>query len=225
MRKLLIPILLIALMTFNVAFGQVDRTQIALDVSKADEENTEQLKFYIWKRIAITKVKGKVESTKETLYRFDEEGKIQTRVIEEESNVKKKRGIVRGQVQKSSIEKNLEYVEKALALSQKYAFMTKGELIDFFEKAVLTKRDNRIIAAASDVFVKGDILSITFNSDTKLYVRKKFTTVLEEDDIEGDIKYGSFNSGIVHISETILKLPAKEAVIESKNQDYIQLVR
>ena len=43
---------------------------------------------------------------------------------------------------------------------------------------------------------------------------------MEEDPISGEINYDKFKSGISHVTTFVLRLPAKNAVMDSPNQDY-----
>jgi hypothetical protein len=58
--------------------------------------------------------------------------------VDAETNVKKKPGI-RGKIQENAAEDKMDYIDKALKLSLQYAYMTKGQLLDFFGKAILSE--------------------------------------------------------------------------------------
>jgi hypothetical protein len=115
-------------------------------------------------------------------------------------------------------------VQKALELSLAYTFMTKGQLMDFFTKATVTRKDGVIEATGKDVYVKGDQLTIRVDEKTNLYLGKKFSSLLGKDPIAGELNYEKFSSGINHGSTTVLNLPAQKMVINAVNQDYSQRV-
>jgi hypothetical protein len=221
MKKLL---LLICSIPAVFCSAQIDKDQLALAINKADEVNTEQLKAFIWKRKSVVSVDGQVKLTSLTEFSYDETGKLQTKNIDTESTVKKKPG-VRGAMQQNAAEDKVDYVEKALELSIAYTFMTKGQLLDFFGKATVTEKNGIIEATAEDVYVKGDKLTIQVEEATKLYIRKKFNSLLGSDIIEGEINYEKFSSGVNHGSTTILNMPAQRMRIDAKNQDYSQRVQ
>jgi hypothetical protein len=204
--------------------GQIDKDQLALAVNKADEANTEGLKQYIWKRKSDVSVDGQLKLTTLTEFSFDDQGKLQTKLVDAESSVKQKPGL-RGRAQQNAAEGKMDYVGKALELALGYTFMTKGQLIDFFSKALVTEKDGVIEAVGENVYVKGDKLTVHIDSKTKLYIDKKFTSFLGKDPIDGDIKYAKFSSGINHGSETVLNMPAQKMKILAKNQDYSQRVK
>ena len=60
---------------------------------------------------------------------------------------------------------------------------------------------------------------------TKLFTYKKFSSNMGEDPISGEIFYDTFKSGISHVSKSSMNLPAKNAVINSTNRDYVQKVQ
>jgi hypothetical protein len=221
MKKIL---LIICLLNSLPGLGQIDKDQLALAISKADEANTEGLKQYIWKRKSDVSVAGELKLTTYTEFSFDEQGKLQAKVVDAESSVKQKPGI-RGKVQQNAAEDKMDYVGKALDLAMAYTFMTKGQLLDFLGKATVTEKDGVIEATGENVYVKGDKLTIHLDSKTNHYIDKKFSSFLGKDPIDGEIKYAKFSSGINHGSETVLNMPAQKMKIDAKNQDYSQRVK
>jgi len=204
--------------------AQVDKDQLALAINKADEANTEQLKAFIWKRKSDAYVDGVLKLTTITEFSFDAAGKLQAKLVDAETSVKQKGGI-RGRIQENAAEDKMDYVGKALELSLSYNYMTKGQLLDFFGKATVSEKGGIIEATAGDVNVKGDKLTIQVDAATKLYLNKKFSSLLGKDPVDGEIKYEKFSSGVNHGSTTVLNMPAQKMKIDAKNQDYSQRVK
>lgn len=205
------------------AIAQTDNDKLALAISKADEDNNAKLKSYIWKRKSDVSVDGQVKLTTITEFSFDAAGKVQAKLVDAESSVKQKKGI-RGKMQQNAIEDKADYVQKALELSVAYTFMTKGQLMDFFTKATVTNKGDVIEATGSDVYVKGDKLTIIIDAKTNLYTKKTFSSLLGKDPIDGEINYEKFSSGVNHGSTTVLNMPAQKMKINAVNQDYSQRV-
>jgi hypothetical protein len=216
--------LLIAVGSITSVTAQIDKDQLALDVSKADAANTEKLKAFIWKRHSTATVNGEVKATTITEFSFDDTGALKATPVDAQSSIKQKPGL-RGRVQENAMESSMDYVENALKLSLAYTYMSKGQLLDFFSKATITEKDGVLEAIGQDVYVKGDKLTVLIDAKTKLYTNKKFSSLLGKDPIDGEIKYELFSSGINHGAETVLNLPAKKATIDAKNQDYSQRVK
>jgi len=223
MKKLIV---LIAMGIWITSFAQVevDRDQLSLDISKADAANNEQLKAFIWKKSSVVNVDGeeKLNMLNEISIGADDEINITN--LDSETSVQQKRGL-RGKIQQSTADGNVEYMEGAINHALAYMYMTKGQLIDFFGKAEMKEKDGILEATASDVHVKGDNLTVKVDMATKLFLYKKFSSTMGEDPINGEITYDKFNSGISHVSKSTLNLPAKNAVIKSNNRDYVQKVQ
>lgn len=220
MNKVIILLMFIFCLS---AYAQIDTDQLSLDISKADAANTGQLKAFIWKKYSVVTVDGEEKLTTTTEFSFDEKGEIQTEMIDSKSTEKQKKGL-RGRIQRSTQEDNLDYAQNALELAIAYTFMSKGQLLDFFDKATVTEKDGIIEAAGSDVFVKGDSLTVRVESSTKLFLSKKFSSFLDKDPISGSIEYKKFKSGVSHASKSTISLHSKNAVINSENKDYSQRV-
>lgn len=215
--------LLFLLLVVSSTISAQDNEQLALTISKADQANTEKLMQYIWKRKSDVSVDGQVKLTTLTEFSFDAAGKLQAKIVDAESSVKQKRG-VRGQIQQSAVEDKMEYVQKALALATAYTFMSKGQLLDFFSKATVNQKDGVIEATAENVYVQGDKLTVWVDEKTNLFTKKKFSSLLGKDAIDGEINYEKFSSGINHGSTTVLNMPAQKMKIDAKNQDYSQRI-
>jgi hypothetical protein len=220
------PIQLSLLLIFIsfIGYAQVDKEQLALAISKADDANTEKLKAYIWKRKSDVSIDGQLKLTTITEFSFDEKGELQAKMIDAETTVKKKPGL-RGKIQENAAEDKADYVGKSLELALAYTFMTKGQLLDFFEKATVTEKGDVIEATAENVNVKGDKLTIWVDKKTNLYTKKEFSSLLGKDPVSGEINFEKFSSGINHGTTTILNMPAQKMKIDAKNQDYSQRVK
>jgi len=201
--------------------AQIDKDQLALAVNKADEANTENLKALIWKRKSDVFIEGTLKLTTITEFSYDAAGKLQAKVVDSESTVKDKKGI-RGKIQENSVEDKMDYVANALDLALKYTYMSKGQLIDFFNKATITEKNGIIEATAENVNVKGDKITVLIEASTNQYIYKKFSSLLGKDPIDGEIKYEKFSSGVNHGSSTVLNMPAQKMKIDAINQDYSQ---
>jgi hypothetical protein len=207
------------------SFAQdIDRDKLSLTISKADAENLENLKAFIWEKASVVTVNGEVKLNTLSEFKFDENGELQMQNIDAETSVRKKRGI-RGRVQQNQAEENIDYVEEALKLMIAYTYMSKGQLLDFFGKAELSQADGILTAEAKDVYKKGDMLTIKVDQATNLFVHKHFSSSMGEDPISGKINYEKFSNGISHVKNHVLNLPAKNAVINSENKDYSQRIQ
>ena len=158
----------------TISAQEVDKTQLAVQVSEANEANTARLKDYIWKRKSDAYVNNELKVSTLVEVKFGPDGKLVQTVVDAKSTVQAKPGI-RGRVQAGKVEDNLDYVEQALGIMLRYTYMSKGELIDFFDKAtVSTTADGRLQATGTNVLQQGDELTLLIDPTTHLFVRKTF---------------------------------------------------
>lgn len=223
MTSRILPSLVVILAATLSALGQSDNEKLALAISEADAANTEKLKAYIWKRKSDVRIGGELKLTTITEFSFDAGGKLQAKMIDAESTVKKKPGL-RGRMQKSAAEDKAEYVQKALEVALSYTFMTKGQLLDFFSKATVTTSNGVIEATGKNVNMNGDQLTVRVDEKTRLFLSKKFSSLVGKDAMDGELNYEKFSSGISHGTTTVLNLPAQNMKINAVNQDYSQRV-
>ncbi len=222
MKKLLSLSLLFFVL--QVTHAQTDKDKLALAINAADEANTQKLKAYTWKRKSDVSIEGQVKLTTITEFSFDDQGKVQAKLVDAESSVKQKPG-VRGKMQQSAAEDKAAYVQKALELALAYTFMTKGQLMDFFSKATVTDKGDSLEATGENVYVQGDKLTIIIDKKSNLYIRKTFSSLLGKDAVSGDVNYEKFSNGVNHNSATVLDMPAQKMKINAVNQDYSQRVK
>lgn len=199
--------------------AQINKDELALNISKAEQANQQKLKEYVWKRRSDVFIESKLVLTTITEFSYNPEGKLETKIVDAETSIQKKPGL-RGKAQANAIEDKADYVEKSLALALQYTFMSKGEMVDFISKATITEKNGQLEAVADNVHVNGDRLLVRIDPKTYLYTYKEFTSLLGKDKVEGKLNYETFSNGINHLSVTTLNLPAQKMNIDAKNQDY-----
>lgn len=214
-------LLFVACFAFSLSgFSQIDKDQLALEVSKVDADNTAKLKEYVWKLHADVFGEGGNKTTLISEFQYDEAGELNIRLVDGETNIQKKPGL-RGKMQQNAIEGKAEYIANAMQYALSYTYMTKGQLLDFFDKAEITENNGVITAKGKDVYVAGDELTINIDAETKLYLSKSFSTTMNADPISGEVQYDTFkSSGVNHITTTKLDLPAQSVKVEGENKDY-----
>jgi hypothetical protein len=188
-------------------------------VNKAEEANFENLKMYIWKRQAVVSIDGQVKLTTLAEFKFNEKGELEVQAIDAETTVKQQPGL-RGAAQINAAEGKVDYVEKALNIALAYTFMSKGQLIDFFDKATIQLNGDVYTVSAENVYMQGDKLTVTIDAKTNLFLKKSFSSFVDKDAMSGEILYDKFSNGVSHGTTTNINLPVQHMVIVAKNQDY-----
>ena len=119
---------------FPVTAQDTAPAQHALKYAETQQKNIGALKAYSWKTRSEITMNEKPMLTTLIQARFDAEGKLQLTTISSESHVEMKRGL-RGKKQKSKLEELAKLAEKVISLQASYVLMSKGQLVDLFEKA------------------------------------------------------------------------------------------
>jgi len=217
----IIPVLIVLLPSFG---QEIDKTQLALDIADVNQANTKALMEYIWKREMLVYSGDEVKLTLLTELSVNDSGKLESRVIEAKSDVKQKRGI-RGKVQSNTMDAKTDYIEKGLKLLLAYGYMSKGNLVDFFDKAEISSSNDLISMVANNVYVEKDKVTLTVNKNTHLYTKKEFSSFIGEDPVSGVIYYETFKNGVSHVSNMVLNMPSEKMKLDATNKDYTVRVR
>ena len=211
---------------FPVTAQDADPAQKALKYAEIQQTNTDALKAYSWKTRTVITKDEKPMVTMLIQARFDADGKLQHTTISSESHVDKKRGM-RGKKQKKKMEELSQMIEKVVRLQASYVIMSKGQLVDFFEKATVqnglgemvgTKRIN-----AKSVLGASDELTIWVDSATGL--NRKLTIIAPLDEktiIDGTIDYKTIKDGPTTASVSMLRIPSQGISIKSERFDFIK---
>jgi hypothetical protein len=220
MKKNLATIAVIVLLIGNRnCFAQTDPTQLALNISKAYSQNLDELKKYVWKRTTDLYMDTQKVATVITGLSFTADGKLAPQVIDTKSYIKQKPGI-RGNMQDKKVDELTDYYTKALAQSFTYLYMSKGDLVDFFDKAKVDESGADIVATAKDVKVKGDELTLTVDKKTFLLKKQQYKTLMGADPVTGDMTYKQYENGLNTVSNMNINMPAKKLKGKATNYDF-----
>ncbi len=197
----------------------INKSELAIEVSNANQVNIEKLKDYIWKRETLVYSNEEVKLTLLSEFSVNDEGMLEAKVIDAQSDVKKKRGL-RGRAQSNAMEAKADYIEKGLQLLVSYGYMSKGNLIDFFDKANMSSENGLISIDGQDIYVTNDHVTLTVDETSNLFTKKEFTSFIGEDPVSGIILYETFKNGVSHISKMELALPSQNMKLDATNKDY-----
>jgi hypothetical protein len=197
-----------------------DSDQLALDVANAQQANRAALAKYSWRvKTQLTK-DGETMATNVTEMRFNSDGKLETTKIAGESNIEEKRGL-RGRQQEKKLNDFGEYLEGVLDQAFNYVFMSKGTLVDVFDRAKITHTESSVDVSAGDLFVKGDELSMTLDPADKLTRTLTFKTTKGEDTIIGTVTLNKIENGPNRPTKFEIQIPAQSLVISSETYDWL----
>ncbi len=213
-------VILWPLLTFQIAGAQTDKTQLSLDISKTYAANFEQIKQHVWKRKTEVYVDGKLALTVISDFSFDANGKLQVKVVDTKSNMETKGGPIKQSMAKNKAEDMKDYWGNALELVAKYMFMSKGDMVDFFDKATVTENSADVLASAKNVYVKNDQLDLTVDKTSLLYKKQVIKTFMNTDAVNCDVTYKKLSNGLNVADVMNLDLPAQKMKVVATNYDY-----
>jgi hypothetical protein len=228
--KFLIPVMtiiaLVIIIALPVKAQDTDPAQRALQYAEVQQKNIAALKAYSWKTRTVITMDEKPMMTMLIQARFDADGKLQHTTISSESHVDKKRGM-RGKKQKKKIEELSQLIEKVVRLQATYVIMSKGQLVDYFEKAAIQDGMGEMAGMkrfyAKSVLAPNDDLTIWIDPSTGLNQKLTIKAPLDEKTVvNGIIDYKAIKDGPTTASVSVLKIPSQKIKIKSERFDYIK---
>jgi len=226
--KNLVPVLFVFALVFAhpITAQDTDPAQLALRYAEDQQKNLEVVKTYSWKTRTEITMDDAPMLTALIQARFDGDGTLQHTTISTESHVEPKRGM-RGRKQKQKLEELGQLVEKVVALQASYILMSKGQLVDFFEKATFEDGTGEMKGMekihAKGVLVRNDELTVWIDPSTGLNRKLTIKTPLDEQTVvEGTIDYKTIKDGPTTASVSVLTIPSQGIGIKSERFDFIK---
>jgi hypothetical protein len=220
-----LAVVAIAMVVFAVVAvsdeGAVDSDELALAVADAQKANQAAITQYSWEVKTSLAKDGEEMATSINEMRFNTEGKLESTNVGGESHVEKKRGF-RGRRQKAKMEDMGEYLQKVMDLSSKYIFMSKGTLVDVFDRATIKQGEKSIDITAGNLFVDGDKLFMSVDPTTKLAHQLTFSTKLDEDAINGVVKMDQMEDGPNKPAHVEIEVPSQAIKLTSETYNWIE---
>jgi hypothetical protein len=198
--------------------AQINKTQLSLDVSQKYQKNYALLSQYTWNRQVDATMDGKPVLFMLSSVTIGPEGSPVAQLISKQSDVEKKPGM-RGEMQEKGQAEMKEYIKNAIELSEKYIFMTEGQMADLFNKGTLSELNNLLRAEAFNFLVQGDHLVFSFDRLSLQYMKQSFTTIMNGDPIQAEIIYIVIN-GVNTVNKITLSLPAKKVNVIATCSNY-----
>jgi hypothetical protein len=200
-----------------------DPAQLALRVADAQTANLAQFQHYSWSIDATIAVDGTVKAHVVSNERFNEKGEVVFDVVTSETTVKRKRGL-RGRSQQAQMEEMSAFLNHVLSVAASYAVMTKGEQVDFFDKATITEGSGdtagMLTAVSKDVSVKGDEVTKQIVAETLFVKSITFETVVDGVPVTGEILYRPIEGGPNVPRMATIDIPSQSQVVELEFMNY-----
>ncbi len=213
-----------ALLAGRVAEAQPpDPAAMAKQYAESARQNATLMKQYSWKMRVEMNVDGKAHPAQIYQMRYDMDGKLQKTPLTAPEEIKKKRGLIRGAIQKNKIEDFKEWSAQLHELIKDYMAPTPGNMMDFYGKARMSPGpDSTAQMAAGDFLQKGDKATFWVNKETSAPVRYNFVTVLDGDAVEGNVEFAQVTGGPRYPGRVTVSVPARKVTTKVENFDFLK---
>jgi hypothetical protein len=206
MKKILIASVILILLAPSLR-AQVNKTQLSLDIKAKYQANAQLLAQYTWQRTTQVFMKGDLKLTTVSAISIGPDGKLVDQVIDKVSTTEQKPGL-RGAIQDKERDEIKAYVKSAIDLVTQYIFMTKGQMVDLFDKGTISELNGTLQVQGFNFIVQGDNLQFIYNMTSLETKSQTVSTVLNGDPVKAQVVYKLVN-GVNVVDNFTLDLPAK----------------
>jgi hypothetical protein len=200
----------------------VAEDDLATAVADAQKANLVTLAKFSWRVKSELSVEGQSKAATVTAMQFGPDGKLEVVQISAESTEEEKGGL-RGRRQDKKKEDHAEYLKQVLDQSFKYIFLSKGTLVDVFDRGKVTETEGGVQVAVTGLMVEGDELSMSIDPSSKLVTKLNFKTSIEEDTIQGTVSLSKMENGPNRPETLELEIPSKQMKIQSQTSSWAEL--
>ncbi len=165
--------LLMGLPTVNAQ----DRGELALKYADNLAENRAKLSQYTWQlRVEVLK-NGEMQYVDLLEATIGQSGQLETVEINNDLQIKKRHGIIRGNLQDATQDNIAEKVAQVKEWANAYVYMSRGKVVDFFDAAQVSEAagwDNAVVAQKLNVLVPGDSVTLVADKDSLMPLHLTF---------------------------------------------------
>ena len=212
-------------LVFGIAAGVLaqDSAELGLRYATVQQTSTDQLKQYTWQADTKLSQSGAAKVHVVLDCRLNEKGEMVQEVETAETSVKQKRGL-RGRSQQAHASEVGAFLNKVVAQTASYIFMSKGQEVDFFDKATITEGAGddagKLIVQAGDISVAGDKVTKWIDKESMFTVKITFTSVVDEIPVSGEVMYRPIEDGPNVPRMATVDIPSQDGVMETEFLKY-----
>jgi hypothetical protein len=221
-RKLVLALAAVAIALATGAVAE-DQAEMGLRYAEAHQQSLNLMKQYTWQIDSTLSQDGQLKVHVLSDCRVNEKGELVQEVETAETTVRRKRGL-RGRAQASHAEEVGAFLEHVLAVTTSYVYRSKGEEVDFFEKATLTEGSGdeagTLMATAADVSVPGDKVTKWMDAKTLIPTKVTFEATVDEVPVSGEILYRPIEDGPNVPRMATIQIPSEKGLVEAEFLKY-----
>lgn len=206
MKKIILSVISL-LFLLPVIIGQVDKTQLSIDIKAKYQKNFEQISQYTWQRETRVFVNDVLKVKTISSVSIGPDGKPVAQVIEKTSG--------KAQILDEALRL---HVDSALRLVSEYVFMSQEQMIELFNTGNVSVLNDNLQVQAFNFFVEGDNLEFLYKKNTLNCVQQTVNTLMNGEVVKALVEYKTLDE-LNMVRQITLDLPAKGVhgvVINSK---------
>jgi hypothetical protein len=201
------------------------KTNLSLQVSAAAAANRATLANYVWTRTVTVFNGGELFLTKVSSMSVGADGKLVATAVSTTPAKEPKKGLL-GDKDRKKLKEVQAYADDALTTARGYIYMSKGKMVDYFDKATITPVDNTIQLTGTNVNKTGDSLNMIIDKKTLAYISESFQSKLTNNDpVSVMVSYKTFSNGLTAVDNGEMNLPAKNIKLTVVNSDYAKKLK
>jgi hypothetical protein len=201
------------------------KTNLSLQVSSAAATNRAALANYVWTRTVTVFDGGELFLTKVSSMSIGADGKLVTTAVSSTPAKEPKKGLL-GDKDRKKLKAVQANVDDALTTAREYIYMSKGKMVDYFDKATIKPIDNTIQLTGTHVNKTGDSLNMVIDKKTLAYISQSFKSNLSNNDpVSGKVNYKTFANGLTAVDNGEMTLPAKNLKMTVVNSNYAKKLK
>lgn len=219
LRVGIVPI--IALMLVSVLVAQ-DPAQLKEMFARAQQQNTQALKQYVWKSRNEVRKNGESKNTQLFLMRYDALGNIQKSQLGGSAPQAMPKGPLMGHIAQKKKEDFMELIPDLGEQVQAYSHLSPERMQAFLASAALTaKLDQGIVQIqGGNILQRGDSMSIWLDAKTRKQRRVEIMTFRENNTVKAVIDFSDLPSGPTYMARTVVDYPKDAVQLITENFDY-----
>lgn len=225
MKKSIVVFSVLLFFSQLVCAQNSQKTNLSLQVSAAAAANRTALANYVWTRTVTVFEGGELFLTKVSSMSVGADGKLVTTAVSTTPVKEPKKGLL-GDKDRKKLKEVQTYVDDALTTAREYIYMSKGKMVDYFDKAKITQAANSIKLTGANVNKTGDELDMELDKKTLAYISESFrSTLSNKDSVSGAVNYKTFSNGLTGVDAGDMTLPAKNLKLTVVNSNYAKKLK
>jgi hypothetical protein len=205
----------------QVASAQgIDKTQLALKAAESRQAAQQAVKQYSWKMRTEVQVESEVRSVRMEAVRYDIDGQQQRTLMNERVLEPKRKPGLRGRMQERQADQARDWMQELGDLTQRYLNVTKGQLVDYFDKAAFKPEGNVVRIEGRNFLHPGDRMTYLVGTADHRPQRVEVETTYRGDPVKMVIEFRMTPDSLTYPARSLVTVPAKEVQIKIENFEY-----